>query len=53
MENENGLSIEANAVLNAGCTLWQAYFAHPDVRNVCDAFKLNRPDVVGTKSAMH
>lgn len=40
-----GLSAEANAVLNAGRTLWQAYFAHTDVRNVRDELKLNRPDV--------
>lgn len=40
-----GLSREANAVLNAGRILWQAYFAHTDVRNVRDEFKLNRPDV--------
>ena len=39
------LSSEANAVLDAGRLLWQAYFANTDVRNVCDAFKLNRPDV--------
>ena len=45
VENENGLSIEASAVLNAGRTLWQAYFAHINVRNVRDEFKLNRPDV--------
>ena len=29
----------------AGQVLWQAYFAHTDVRNVRDEFKLNRPDV--------
>ncbi len=39
------LSPEANAGLNAGRTLWQAYFANTDVRNVRDEFKLNRPDV--------
>ena len=39
------LSSEAQAVLNAGRTLWQAYFAHTDVRTVRDTFKLNRPDV--------
>ena len=43
--DENGLSLEANAVLNAGRTLWQAYFAHTDVRTVRDELKLNRPDV--------
>jgi hypothetical protein len=39
------LSQEAQAVLDAGRTLWQAYFAHTDVRTVRDEFKLNRPDV--------
>jgi hypothetical protein len=39
------LSPEAQAVLDAGRTLWQAYFAHTDVRTVRDEFKLNRPDV--------
>ena len=32
-------------MLNAGRTLWQAYFAHTDVRSVRDELKLNRPDV--------
>ena len=41
----SGLSAEANAVLASGRLLWQAYFAHTDVRNVRDEFKLNRPDV--------
>ncbi len=40
-----GLSTEANAVLNAGRTLWQAYFSHTDARAVRDELKLNRPDV--------
>jgi hypothetical protein len=40
-----GLSDEALAVLDAGRTLWQAYFAHTDVRTVRDELKLNRPDV--------
>jgi hypothetical protein len=40
-----GLSVEALAVLDAGRTLWQAYFAHTDVRTVRDELKLNRPDV--------
>lgn len=44
-EVENGLSLESNAVLDAGRTLWQAYFAHTDVRAVRDEFKLNRADV--------
>ena len=39
------LSAEASAVRLAGQALWQAYFAHTDVRNVRDEFKLNRPDV--------
>ena len=38
------LSTEANAVMNAGRLLWQAYFAHTDVRSVRDELKLNRPD---------
>ena len=39
------LSPDAQAVLDAGRTLWQAYFAHTDVRTVRDEYKLNRPDV--------
>lgn len=39
------LSAEARAVLLAGRTLWQAYFAHTDVRSVRDELKFNRPDV--------
>jgi hypothetical protein len=39
------LSAEARAVWRAGQTLWQAYFAHTDVRTVRDELKLNRPDV--------
>lgn len=39
------LSTEALAVLGAGRGLWQAYFAHTDVRTVRDDYKLNRPDV--------
>lgn len=39
------LSPQALAVLDAGRTLWQAYFAHTDVRSVRDELKLNRPDV--------
>lgn len=38
-------STEARAVLDAGRVLWQAYFAHTDVRAVRDELKLNRPDV--------
>ena len=33
------------AVLDAGRTLWQAYFAYTDARTVRDEYKLNRPDV--------
>jgi hypothetical protein len=40
-----GISKEANAVLAEGKKLWQAYFAHTDVRSVRDELKLNRPDV--------
>lgn len=39
------LSKEATAVMVSGQKLWQEYFAHTDVRNVRDEFKLNRPDV--------
>ncbi len=39
------LSAEAQAVLNEGKKLWQAYFAHTDVRTVRDELKLNRADV--------
>ena len=42
---EKKLSKEAKAVLDAGRTLWQAYFAETDVRNVRDDLKLNRLDV--------
>lgn len=38
-------SNEANSVLAEGKKLWQAYFAHTDVRNVRDELKLNRADV--------
>jgi hypothetical protein len=38
-------SSEANEVLKAGKALWQAYFAHTDVRAVRDELKLNRADV--------
>ncbi len=41
----SGLSIEAQAVMQQGKKLWQAYFAHTDVRSVRDELKLNRPDV--------
>ncbi|MBV5314293.1 MAG: hypothetical protein JZU47_13410 [Prolixibacteraceae bacterium] len=39
------LSPEASAILEAGKLLWQAYFAHTDVRSVRDELKLNRVDV--------
>ncbi|MEI7850136.1 MAG: hypothetical protein WCK35_30365, partial [Chloroflexota bacterium] len=39
------LSAEAIQVIEAGKTLWQAYFAHTDVRAVRDELKLNRADV--------
>ena len=42
---EKELSQAAQAVLDAGRSLWQAYFAETDVRNVRDDLKLNRPDV--------
>lgn len=38
-------SEEAQHVLAEGKKLWQAYFAHTDVRTVRDELKLNRPDV--------
>jgi hypothetical protein len=43
--SDKPLSTEAHAVLDAGRTLWKAYFAHIDVRTVRDELKLNRPDV--------
>ena len=39
------LYAEAIQVIEAGKTLWQAYFAHTDVRAVRDELKLNRADV--------
>ncbi|MEI7508452.1 MAG: hypothetical protein WCJ62_03205 [Flavobacterium sp.] len=39
------LTTEAKAVLQEGKKLWQAYFAHTDVRAVREELKLNRPDV--------
>jgi hypothetical protein len=39
------LSDEAKNVLEEGKKLWQAYFAHTDVRKVRDELKLNRADV--------
>ncbi|MFZ4549634.1 MAG: hypothetical protein ACOYN4_19455 [Bacteroidales bacterium] len=43
--SNNKISPEAQAVMQEGRKLWQAYFAHTDVRNVRDELKLNRPDV--------
>ncbi|MDD4963146.1 MAG: hypothetical protein PHI11_04400 [Gallionella sp.] len=45
VSRNEGLSAEALAVLDAGRVLWQAYFAHTDVRTVRDELKLNRSDV--------
>jgi len=42
---DKSLSNEASQVLAAGKVLWQAYFAHTDVRAVRDELKLNRADV--------
>ena len=42
---DKSLSNEADQVLMAGKILWQAYFAHTDVRTVRDDLKLNRCDV--------
>lgn len=39
------LSPEAQAVLDAGRTLWKAYFSQTDVHVVREEYKLNRPDV--------
>lgn len=40
-----GLSLEANQVLNQGKLLWQTYFAQTDVHTVREELKLNRADV--------
>ena len=39
------LSAEAQAVMEEGKKLWQAYFLHTDTRDVRDELKLNRADV--------
>ena len=39
------LSPEAQAVMNEGLKLWQAYFTMTDEYSVRDALKLNRSDV--------
>ena len=44
-ENLIGLTPEAQQVMMEGKKLWQAYFAHTDVRSVRDELKLNRADV--------
>ena len=46
-QDERGgvISNEAQAVLDAGRTLWQAYFSQTDVYSVREEYKLNRPDV--------
>jgi len=41
----DNMSEESKAVLAEGKKLWQAYFAHTDVRTVRDELKLNRADV--------
>jgi hypothetical protein len=41
----SSISLEAQAVLDAGRVLWQAYFAETDVYSVRDELKLNRSDV--------
>ena len=43
--SDKPLSAEATSVLDAGRTLWKAYFAHTDARTVRDQYKLNRSDV--------
>lgn len=42
---DKDVSPEATAVLDAGRTLWRAYFSKTDVHSVRDELKLNRPDV--------
>jgi hypothetical protein len=39
------LSPEAQAVMDVGRTLWQAYFSQTDAHGIRDELKLNRPDV--------
>lgn len=43
--SDKELSPEAQAVLDAGRTLWKAYFSQTDVHVVREEYKLNRPDV--------
>ena len=43
--SDKTFSAESQKVLDEGRKLWQAYFAHTDVRSVRDELKLNRPDV--------
>jgi hypothetical protein len=42
---DKALSAEAITVLEAGRSLWKAYFAYTDVRTVREQYKLNCPDV--------
>jgi hypothetical protein len=44
-KNLIGLTTEAQAVMQEGKKLWQAYFSATDVRTVRDELKLNRADV--------
>jgi len=39
------LSLEAQAVMDEGRRLWQAYFSHTDIHTVREEYKLNRADV--------
>lgn len=43
--SDRNLSPEAQAVMNEGRKLWQAYFARTDTHTVREELKLNRPDV--------
>jgi hypothetical protein len=43
--SDKTLSAEAQAVLNEGKKLWQAYFSEVDNPRLRDELKLNRPDV--------
>lgn len=42
---QKSLSSEAACVLNAGRTLWRAYFSQTDSHTIRESLKLNRPDV--------
>jgi hypothetical protein len=43
--SDKKLSIEAQAVLDAGRELWKAYFTQTDPHNIREEYKLNRADV--------